>query len=61
MLKNKNGSTLAKRYYQVKNKYISKFQSINTKITMGDKKLDREKRTMVINKKFGTYGVRLDV
>ena len=49
---------LAKRHYQVKNYiyiyisiYICKLQSIYTKRTMGDKKLYRKKRTMVIKQK----------
>ena len=48
---------LAKRHYQVKKKkkyiyiYICKLQSIYTKRTMGDKKLYRKKRTLVIKQK----------
>ena len=56
-LKNDDVSVLAKRHYQVKKKniyisiYICKLQSIYTKRTIGDKKLYRKKRTIVIKQK----------
>ena len=43
-----------------KKRCICKLQSIHTKITMGDKKLYRKKRTIVI-KEFSKLRVHLDI
>ena len=50
LLKNDDVSMLAKRHYQVK-KNICQLQSIYTQITTGEKKLYRQKRTLVIKQK----------
>ena len=60
LLKNDDVSKSDKRHYHVKKRCLCKLQSIHTKITMGDKKLYRKKRTIVI-KKFSKLRIYLDI